>query len=82
MDLSNELAEFTVVGKPDEKWGEVPVVFAVPTEGADVTRESIERLFVGRIARFKHPHDVVFLSSLPRNPMGKVLKYKLTEMLQ
>lgn len=82
LDLSNELAEFTVVGKPDEKWGEVPVVFAVPMEGADVTRESIERLFVGRIARFKHPHDVVFLSSLPRNPMGKVLKYKLTEMLQ
>jgi acyl-CoA synthetase (AMP-forming)/AMP-acid ligase II len=34
-------------------------------------------LFDGRLARFKHPRDVVFLDHLPRNAMGKVLKHEL-----
>jgi acyl-CoA synthetase (AMP-forming)/AMP-acid ligase II len=38
-------------------------------------------LFEGRIARFKHPRDVLFLDALPRNAMGKVQKYRLREML-
>ena len=38
-------------------------------------------LFAGRLAGFKHPKDVMFIEALPRNAMGKALKYELREMV-
>tara|TARA_X000000950_G_scaffold167143_1_gene204103 strand:- start:317 stop:448 length:132 start_codon:yes stop_codon:yes gene_type:complete len=38
-------------------------------------------LFDGKLARFKHPHDVIFTETLPRNVMGKVLKFELRAMV-
>ena len=70
-----------MVGRSDKEWGEVPVAFIVPAEGSNVTRDVIQGLFDGKIARFKQPRDVIFVSKLPRNAMGKVLKFKLREML-
>ena len=43
--------------------------------------EDVLRLFDGRLAGYKHPRDVVVVESLPRNAMGKVLKYALRERL-
>jgi len=60
----------------------VPVAVVVPKAGVSLSRESVLALFNGRLARFKHPHDVVFVESLPRNAMGKVLRYQLREMLK
>ncbi|MEM9138239.1 MAG: AMP-binding protein [Pseudomonadota bacterium] len=60
--------EAAVVGRADPKWGQVPVVVVA----ASLTRETILEAFTGRIARFKRPHDVVFVKALPRNAMGKV----------
>jgi len=36
-------------------------------------------LFDGRLAAYKHPREVVVTDALPRNAMGKVLKYVLRE---
>ena len=38
----------------------------------------MQRLCQGRLARFKHPRDIVFVADLPRNAMGKVLKHELS----
>jgi len=69
--------EVAVVGVPDEKWGETVKAFVV--RGLDVevtTRELLD--FAGkRLARFKRPRAVEFVSELPRNAMGKVLKREL-----
>lgn len=64
------IRECCIVGRPDSRWGAVPVAVVVAEDG--VTREDITRRFEGRLARFKHPHDVVFVSELPKNAMGKV----------
>ena len=37
--------------------------------------------FVDRLARFKHPHEVIFVDALPRNALGKVLRFKLRQQL-
>ena len=81
LDECADIAEAAVVGRPDEKWGEVPVAVVVAAAGSDPTRASVIDLFQGRIARYKHPRDVVFVESLPRNVMGKVLKFELRKTL-
>ena len=69
--------EAAVVGRPDERWGEVPVAFVVLRAGADVSADALVEHCRGRIARFKVPKEVTFLDALPRNPSGKVLKREL-----
>jgi fatty-acyl-CoA synthase len=77
-----EVAEAVVVARPDPKWGEVPVAVVVPRSGAQLEAEQVRALFAGRLARFKHPHDVVFVDDLPRNAIGKVLRYRLRELVR
>jgi fatty-acyl-CoA synthase len=44
-------------------------------------REAVLALFDNRVARFKHPKEVLFMEALPHNAMGKVQKYRLREIL-
>jgi fatty-acyl-CoA synthase len=77
-----EIADCAVVGRPDPRWGEVPVAVVVRRPGSTLDSDGVKRLFAGRLARFKHPHDVLFVDDLPRNVMGKVLRFKLREALR
>ncbi len=69
--------EAAVVGRPDERWGEVPVAFVVRRPGASVTSDELVDHCRNRLARFKVPKAVTFLDALPRNPSGKVLNREL-----
>lgn len=71
--------ECAVVGRPDERWGEVPVAFVVLRPGQTATAEALIASFEGRLARFKTPQAVHFIDQLPRNPSGKVLKRVLRD---
>jgi acyl-CoA synthetase (AMP-forming)/AMP-acid ligase II len=71
--------EVAVVGRPDDRWGEVPVAHVVRREGADVTEDELIEHCRTQLARFKVPKAVVFLDALPRNPSGKVLKRELRD---
>jgi acyl-CoA synthetase (AMP-forming)/AMP-acid ligase II len=69
--------EAAVVGRPDDRWGEVPVAFVVLRPGATATAAALVEHCRARLARFKVPRDIAFLDALPRNPSGKVLKREL-----
>ncbi len=75
------IAENAVVARPDGTWGEVPVAVVVLRAAGEMDRAAVLALFEGRLARFKHPKDVVFVPALPRNAMGKVQKFRLREMV-
>lgn len=75
------VVEAAVVARPHPRWGEEPVAVVVPRTGAALQGAAILGRFNGRLARFKHPRDVVFVERLPRNAMGKVLRYELRAML-
>jgi fatty-acyl-CoA synthase len=81
LDECRDIAESAVVARPDARWGEVPVACVVRRPGCALSREQVLALFSGRLARYKHPHDVVFMDRLPRNVMGKILKYELRARL-
>jgi acyl-CoA synthetase (AMP-forming)/AMP-acid ligase II len=51
----------------------------VKRQGAEIAAADILALFDGRLARFKHPREVIIADSLPKNALGKVLRYKLRE---
>jgi fatty-acyl-CoA synthase len=71
--------EAAVVGRPDERWGEVPVAFVVLRPGRAAGAEELTSHCRNELARFKVPKNVIFLEALPRNPSGKVLKRDLRE---
>jgi len=76
------LAEYTVVGAPDPKWGETPVCVVVLKEGVCMSEAELLALFDGVLARYKHPGRVVFTSGpLPRTSLGKVQKFDVRDAL-
>ncbi len=70
------LAEVTVVGRPDDRWGEVGVAVVVARDpGAVPTAAELRDWARGRLARFKQPQEVVAVEALPRTALGKVRKH-------
>jgi fatty-acyl-CoA synthase len=69
--------ETAVVGRADQRWGEVPVAFVVLRPGSTASAEDLITHCSAHLAKFKVPKAVTFLESLPRNPSGKVLKRDL-----
>ena len=68
-----------LIGKPDEKWGEVGLVVVVLENGAHVSENELKEHCQGRLAKFKIPKEFVFTDGLPYSAYGKVEKIKLKE---
>jgi fatty-acyl-CoA synthase len=76
-----EVAECAVVGLPDRRWGEVPVLAMVPRTGRMVDEAALAALFDARLARFKHPRQVLVVDTLPKTALGKVQRGELARVL-
>ena len=74
------VAEAAVVGRPDERWGEVPVAYVVVREDPPPDEAELISFCSERLARYKVPRAVSFVPALPRNPSGKVLKRELRDL--
>ena len=74
------IVEVAVIGRPDDKWGEVPIaVVAVAADGPhnELRLDDLDAFLTERLARYKHPKGLAIVDALPRNPAGKVLKTEL-----
>lgn len=71
------VVEVAVVGRPDDRWGEVPVAYVVLSPASTTTPDELIEHCRGQLARFKVPKEAVLVDELPRNPSGKVLKREL-----
>ena len=74
-----KIEEASVIGVPDPEWGQQPKAVIVLKKGEHAGAEEIMEFCRLKLAGFKRPRSVVFVDSLPRNPMGKVLRKKLRE---
>lgn len=73
------VAEYAVIGVPDEKWGEAVKACVTLKPGTTATEREIIDFTRERLAHYKCPKSVDILETLPRNPSGKVLKRILRE---
>ncbi len=75
------IAEVGVIGEPDAQWGERVVAVAALKPGASLTLEELRAFAQERLAAYKLPRRLEFVTSLPRNATGKILKYQLRQTL-
>lgn len=76
------IAEAAVVGYPDEVLGERICAVVVPKQGESVDLADIVRYLEElQVARIKLPEKLLLVEQLPRNPLGKVLRPALRELV-
>jgi acyl-CoA synthetase (AMP-forming)/AMP-acid ligase II len=71
--------EVCVVGVPDEHWGEVVKAVVVLRQGAQASQQDIVDFCKGRLADFKKPRSVDFVTELPKNSNGKLSRKDVRE---
>jgi acyl-CoA synthetase (AMP-forming)/AMP-acid ligase II len=78
-----DISDVTVIGLADpDGWGEKVTAVVVPRPGAELTLEALKAFCRGKIAGYKIPKEVRFVDAIPRNAIGKVVKYRLAEALR
>ncbi|MCV6604738.1 MAG: long-chain fatty acid--CoA ligase [Porticoccaceae bacterium] len=75
------VAEAAVIGIPDPKWTERPLLVVVRQQGADTSGEEILVSLRGKIADWWVPEHCVFVDELPHTATGKVSKKTLREQM-
>ena len=76
LSLHGAVSEVAVVGLPDERWGKVITAF-VKRRGAIEADELDAFCRASGLANFKRPRRYIFVTEIPKSPVGKLLRRKL-----
>ena len=81
-----DVAEAAVVGAPDPRWGERPVVFAVARAGRTPVLQTLKDrmsplVSAGHLSRWAAPDRLILIDALPRTSVGKIDKKALRLLL-
>ena len=78
--LSHEdVFEVSVVGLPDEKYGEVVAAFVHPRQGSGLEAKEVRRWVREKLSGHLVPKFVFWVSDYPKTASGKIQKFKLRE---
>lgn len=75
------VAEVSVIGIPDEKYGEEIMAFVVKMPEQELTEEEVIDFAKDKMTPFKAPSKVKFVDGLPKSLVGKVLKKELRKLV-
>ncbi|MDJ0362375.1 long-chain fatty acid--CoA ligase [Rhodococcus sp. H29-C3] len=83
VELENQVMEHpavreaAVIGVPDQKWDERPLVAVVVRDGDKVTAEELREFLSSRIAHWQLPERWTFIEEVPKTSVGKYDKKRL-----
>jgi acyl-CoA synthetase (AMP-forming)/AMP-acid ligase II len=76
------ITEFSVLGVPDEQWGETGLIAVIPEPGVTITLEAVREHAGPRLARFKLPSHLLVITELPRSATDKISRSAIREIWQ
>jgi 2-furoate---CoA ligase len=76
LSLHPAVSEVAVVGLPDERWGRIVTAF-IQRRSPVTERELDDYCRTSGLANFKRPRRFVFVASIPKSPVGKLLRRQL-----
>jgi fatty-acyl-CoA synthase len=66
------VSQAAVVGVADPRWGEVPVAVVTLAAGTKLDELAIRDHLAQCLGRYKHPHRIMVVDTLPHTALGKV----------
>jgi acyl-CoA synthetase (AMP-forming)/AMP-acid ligase II len=75
------IADCIVLGHPDERLGEIVTAAVELRAGATATGSDLREHCARVLAGFKVPTTIALVESLPRNPMGKVVRAAALDLI-
>ena len=79
LDSFSGVKESAVIGLPHYDFGEVVLAVIISENGKNLDKKQLDYYLKGNLAKYKCPKAYIFLNSLPRNNLGKVLKSSLRD---
>jgi long-chain acyl-CoA synthetase len=76
-----EVEECTVIGLPDEEYGERVTAFIIPKEGHQVDPTQLKSYLKTKLSPFKVPKEFIAVDDLPKSGAGKILKRELKKQV-
>lgn len=74
-----KISNVSIIGVPDDKWGETGMAFVVPAKDETITEEEILDYLKDKVAKYKYPRHFQFMEELPLTATMKVKKSELKE---
>jgi o-succinylbenzoate---CoA ligase len=72
----------SVFGIEDIEWGHIVAAAVIIKPGASISEEELKEFLLQKISRYKLPKEFYFMNEFPINPLGKVQKEKLKEIIK
>ncbi|PJB00225.1 MAG: o-succinylbenzoate--CoA ligase [Ignavibacteriales bacterium CG_4_9_14_3_um_filter_30_11] len=77
-----KIKDSTVIGIKDKEWGEIVAVSVVSINNDLFLLSDLNDFLSGYLAKYKLPKKIFFVDQIPRNEMGKILRYALMEKIK
>ena len=82
LGADSRVAECCVVGRPDDRLGEVVVAFVQPADGVELAADELIARCQANLASYKVPSEICFVEAFPRSPLGKIARSQVQTMAQ
>ncbi|XP_071733938.1 4-coumarate--CoA ligase-like 9 [Rutidosis leptorrhynchoides] len=74
-----EVADAAVIPYPDEDAGQIPMAYVVRAPGSKISEAKIMEIIAKKVSPYKKIRKVAFISAIPKNPTGKILRRELVK---
>ncbi|OMP02998.1 AMP-dependent synthetase/ligase [Corchorus capsularis] len=75
--IMKDISDAAVIPYPDEEVGQYPMAYVIRKTGSNISDTAIMDFVAKQVAPYKRIRKVAFITTIPKNPSGKILKRHL-----